>query len=132
MALGDMILDETGKKTGTRVLPDGKVETSYQSSGKLLGVDINNMTTYWSVLRPDGTFYGEGQGVGMTSDGEAVSWKASGVGKPTGKGFGASLRGVTYFESASQRLARVNGIVGVFEYEMDEDGNVRGKVWEWK
>jgi hypothetical protein len=26
----------------------------------------------------------------------------------------------------------LNNVVGVFEYEVDENGNSGGKIWEWK
>jgi hypothetical protein len=29
-------------------------------------------------------------------------------------------------------LAFLNNMVGVFEYEVDENGNSGGKIWEWK
>jgi hypothetical protein len=30
------------------------------------------------------------------------------------------------------KLASINNLVGVFEYEVDESGSSRAKVWEWK
>ena len=29
-------------------------------------------------------------------------------------------------------LAFLNSMVGVFEYEVDENGNFGGKIWEWR
>ena len=37
--------------------------------------------TYPSGGRPDGSLYGEEQGVMITADGEPILWKGSGVGK---------------------------------------------------
>ena len=34
MALGDLAFEETGKFAGIRALPDGKVEATYQGTGK--------------------------------------------------------------------------------------------------
>jgi hypothetical protein len=34
------------------------------------------MGTYVSTARPDGTLFGEGQGIIMTDDGEVVTWRA--------------------------------------------------------
>jgi hypothetical protein len=56
--LGEKLGELRGKVTGQRVLPtDGpnpKVETSFEISGALLGVDATMLGTYWSVVRPDG------------------------------------------------------------------------------
>ena len=136
--LGELICEERVKLTGTRVLPhDGpgpKVEVSFQAGGKMLGVDETDMGTYWSIVRQhgDGAMYGSGDGVLMTTTGEMVTWKGSGVGRFTGRGSGVTFRGVVYYQTASERLRRLNGLAGVYEYETDENGNVALKVWEWK
>ncbi len=134
--LGEPIGEVRGKITGTRVPPfEGevpKVEVSFESSGKLLGIELTEIGTYWSIVKPDGFLYGEGQGVMVTKDRETVKWKAQGVGKPTGKGSAASWRGAVFYQTSSKNLARLNGIAAVFEYEADEDGNTQAKLWEWR
>src|SRR6266516_3217896 len=41
--------------------------------------------------------------------------------------------GSLFFSTASTgKLAFLNNLVGVFEYESDEIGNTSSKVWEWK
>ena len=71
--LGEQLGEETGQITGLRVLPDEgvgpRVEVSFQASGTLLGTPESDMGTYVSVTRPDGTLFGDGQGVVMTDDG---------------------------------------------------------------
>jgi hypothetical protein len=135
--LGNLICEEHGKVTGTRVLPhEGsgpKVEVSFQGSGKMLSIDETDMGTYWTIVRPhgDAVMYGEGNGVLMTKDGEMVSWSGSGVGRFTGHG-SITFRGAVYYQTASERLSRLNDLAGVYEYETDETGNVTLKVWEWK
>jgi hypothetical protein len=134
--LGEQIGEETGQITGTRVLPDEgagpKVEVSFQSSGTTLGVHGNNMGTYVSVARPDGTLFSDGQGIVMTDDGEVVTWRGQGVGRPTGHGMAVSVRGAVYCQTASERLARLNGIALLYEFEADESGKTTTKTWEWK
>jgi hypothetical protein len=134
--LGEQIGHETGQITGTRVLPsDGsavQVEVSFQASGTLLGIPVNDMGTYVSVTRPDGTLFGDGQGVAITDDGEMVAWKGRGVGRFTGHGIAVSWRGAIYFATTSERLARLNGIAAVFEYDTDETGKSEDKTFEWK
>ena len=41
MVLGDLTFEETGKFAGIRALPDGKVEATYQGTGKLFGTDYH-------------------------------------------------------------------------------------------
>ena len=43
-----------------------------------------------------------------------------------------SDRGILYYRTPSQKLARLNNACGVFEYEVDAAGNTITKVWEWK
>ena len=134
--LGEQIGEETGQITAMRVLPaEGagpKVEVSFQSSGTLLGARVNDMGTYISVTRPDGTLFGDGQGIAMTEDGEVATWRGAGVGRFTGQGGAVSWRGAIYFQSTSERLARLNGIAVVFEFETDQSGKVEAKSFEWR
>ena len=134
--LGEILAEERGKITGTRVLPsDGhgpKLEVSFQASGKLQGVDATDMGTYVAVLTSDGTLFGEGQGVIMTADGGVVAWRGQGLGRPTGQGLGAHWRGAIYYQTTSQKLAHLNSVVAIFEYEVDGEGNTEDRVWEWK
>ena len=134
--LGEQIGEETGQITGIRVLPgDGsgsKVEMSFQATGTLLGIPITNMGTYISEPRPDGTMIGTGQGVAVTAEGEMATWQGQGVGHLTGHGSATSWRGAIYFQATSERLARLNGIAAVFEYEADDSGKTADKTYEWK
>ncbi len=71
--LGKKIGEISGKVTMQRVLPslggDPKMETPFQASGSVLSTNIKDTGTYWTVVRPDGTQYGEGHGVMMTKSG---------------------------------------------------------------
>lgn len=132
--LGEQLGEELGKRTGRRVLSvDGgfKVEVAFESKGKLLGVDIMEIGTYWSQNNPDGSLYGEGQGVVITNDGDVATWKGAGVGKFVGGG-AVSYRGAIYYSTASEKLARLNGGATVFEFDVDPEGNTHSKLWEWK
>jgi hypothetical protein len=134
--LGEMVSEERGQLTGMRVLPSEaglpKVEVSYQAAGTLLGIHVTDMGTYISTARPDGTLFGQGQGIATTADGEAVTWKGQGIGHFTGRGSGVSWRGSLYFQTSSERLSRLNGLVAVFEDEVDEGDKMEVKTWEWK
>jgi hypothetical protein len=134
--LGEQIGEETGQITGTRVLPDEgagpKVEVSFQSSGTIFGIHESDMGTYISVARPDGTLFGEGQGILMTDQGEVVTWRGQGVGRPTGHGMAATWRASIYGQTTSERLARINTIATVIELDVDESGKLTSTSWEWK
>jgi hypothetical protein len=39
---------------------------------------------------------------------------------------------VLFNSKSDGKLASINNMVGVFEYEADENGNTVGKIWEWK
>jgi hypothetical protein len=132
--LGEQIGEEAGKVMVRRVLSvDGgtKVEVSLQSTGKLMGVETRNTVTYWAGIRPDGSLYGEAQGLVIGKGGERATFKAQGVGKLLDGG-AVSYRGAQYFSSDSPNLSRLNSIAVVFEYEADADGNTKSKLWEWK
>jgi hypothetical protein len=132
--LGELISESHGKRTARRVLsasPGFKVEVSFEDSGKLLGIEAHTIATYWSEGRPDGSLYGEGQAVVITQDGETATWRGQGVGKFLDGG-AVSYRGAVYYSTASPKLARLNTLAVVFEFEVDANGNTREKSWEWK
>jgi hypothetical protein len=70
--LGEKIGGTSGKITSQRVLPNlgrpPEMETSFQASGSILGTDVKETGTYCTVVRPDGTLYGEGQGMMILKD----------------------------------------------------------------
>jgi len=132
--LGELIGKEKGKVIVRRVLPttgNPKVEVSFETAGSLVGVNTKNMGTYWSEFKPDGTVYGEGQGIVRGENGEIVTWKGQGVGELTPSG-GVSYRGSLYYNTQADNLLGLNKLMGAFEYEVDADGNTSLDVYEWK
>ena len=133
--LGEQIGEEQGQIRGQRVLPsDGsgpKVEVSFRAQGKLLGLDITDLGTYWSSVQANGTLYGEGQGVIMTTQGDVVQWTGTGRGRFTEQG-GVSFRGAVYYQTTSEKLGRLNGIAAVYEHDTSPDDSVVTRYWEWK
>ncbi len=134
--LGDLIVEATGKTTSIKVLPSEggapKFEVSGQGTSKTFGTETNDVLTYWSTARPDGTWWGEGQGVSTTREGDVITWRGQGIGRPTGKGWGASWRAVLFYQTSSPKFARLNGVIGVGEFDVDENGDSKAKFWEWK
>jgi hypothetical protein len=133
--LGEKVGEGSGKVTAQRVLPNPggppKMETSFQGTGKLRGIEFAECASYCSTVRPDGTLFGEGQGILTGKDGNTATWTGSGVGTMKNDG-SVSYRGAIYSQSTSPQWSRLNGIAQLFEYEVDSQGNTRSQIWEWK
>jgi hypothetical protein len=133
--LGELLGQGRGKVVAYRVLcvdnGAATVEVSFRGEGSIAGAEYREMGTYSSAPLPGGFLYGSGQGVLMSKAGGQATWTGNGIGKfkPAG---GVSWRGAIYYQSATNDLARLNGVVGVFEYETDADDNTTETVWEWK
>jgi hypothetical protein len=133
--LGEKIGETSGRVTSQRVLGiengAAKTETSFQTRGTLLGVEFSELGTYWSSVRPDGTLFGEGQGVMMGKDGEMATWVGQGVG-----GFGndgaVSYRGAVYLQSSHPKWSPLNRVALVYEHEVDGRGSTSARLFEWK
>jgi len=125
----DLIAEFKGKNTVYRVLPDGRMETSGQGTGKIMGMDAFIMFTTVGTMA-SGTFMGEGNGIITTMTGETVAIKMSAVGYPSGNG-GIS-RGASTQITQSQTLTRLNKAILLHEYLTDMGDNWTGKIWEWK
>lgn len=137
MALGDQLGQDTGQITTTRVLPpsargDSRMEVTFEARGRLLDQDVTDLGTYVAVVGSDGVLHGQGHGVTMTGDGHSATWNGTGVGRFTGRGSATSWRGVVYYQTASETLARLNGVAVLFEHEEDESGKSETKYYEWK
>jgi len=133
--LGDRIGEDVGKVTSQRVLPalNGapRMETSFQATGSIYGVDINETGTYVATMRPDGSLYGDGHGVLLGKGGEAATWTGQGVGTMKKNGT-ISYRGACFYQSTSPAWLKLNSIAVIFEYEVDGEGNTKGLLWEWR
>ncbi len=134
--LGEKVAEFKGNVTGQRFLPSNEsgsvVEVSVQTSGTILGAEATFMATYDVVIRPDGLLDGQGQGVVVTPEGDMATGRGQGAGRFTGHGAANSFRGAITFHTASQKLARLNGMSTVFEWDVDENGKVDVNLWEWK
>jgi hypothetical protein len=131
--LGEQIGEEKGRITARRVVSTdpARVEVSAETEGTVLGVATKTIMTYQSQLRPDGTVYGEGEGVVMGKDGDVAKWKGQGVGV-FGENGAINYRGAVYYQSGSSRFEPLNSIACVYEYEVDAEGNTSSKLYEWR
>jgi hypothetical protein len=127
--MGDLIGEFKGKNTGWRVLPDGKIETTAQGTGKLLGIDAFLVSTSVGTMAK-GIFMGEVNSVFTTMEGETITSKGVAVGYPSGNG--GATRAASIHTTQSQKLARLNKVVGMHGYETDMNDSWTGKIWEWK
>lgn len=134
--LGNMIYESKGQITNQRVIgiEGPSLEISLSSNGIINGeIEVTETVTYESTPQQGGIIYGEGQGILMTKDGnEIVTVQPQGIGKYVGSG-SVRFAGSVFFNTLSNgKLAFLNDLVGVFEYEMDASGVSHVKVWEWK
>ena len=137
--LGEKVGEFRGKNVSQKMLPSEvssppRFEVTGEASGTILGIEATLTVTYQGTVRPDGLIYGECQNQGfiMTKDGDMATFTATGLGRFTGQGQATSWRGPIYHQTASQKLARLNEVVIVYEWDIDGDGNIEGSFWEWK
>jgi hypothetical protein len=133
--IGEQIGETKGRRLVRRVISvePPTAEVSFEDSGHMFGVAVKGMGSYTSVVREDGSIFGQGQGMNMTDDGESVTWTGTGLGK-FGPGGSVSYRGMLFFRTNSKhkKLAKINNACGAFEYDVDAAGNTVSKIWEWK
>jgi hypothetical protein len=136
--LGELLFESKGKITGQRVLSVEnripKQEISISGTGIFMGsLEVTTTWTYWAIQRPDGTSYSEGKGVIMTKDGNEVATATGrGEGKMTESGRMRYVSALFYETNSNNKLAFLNHLIGVNEYEVDASGNYEHKLWEWK
>jgi hypothetical protein len=139
--LGDLIFEAEGKVTNMRVISveEGrpKIEVTISQNGLLRGVEVTSIVTYSSIPREQGgAIYAEGKGVFMTKEGngggdETATWTGQGIAHYSSQ-TRRDVGSIFCRTSSNGKLAFLNNMVGVFEYEADENGTSRGKIWEWK
>jgi hypothetical protein len=133
--LGEKIGEEAGKVTLQRAVANAgggpRMEITFEAKGAILGVGHKTTGTYTSEMRPDGTLYGDGQGIVMNNEGGGATWVGSGVGTIKKDG-SVSYRGAIFYRTSAAKWGRLNGVAAVFEYEVDPEGGTRAQIWEWK
>ena len=134
--LGEILFKEKGNTIGMRVLSadtEGvNVEITLQTKGQIGDVDETSVWTYTSLTRPDGSIHGGGQGFMTTSDGDVIGMLGVASAEAVGADGSIKYRGSLHFQSASGGFSHLVGTVGVFEYDVDAEGNTTATVWEWK
>jgi hypothetical protein len=128
--LGALIGEFKGKNTGWRVLSDGKIETTAQGTGKLLGMDVWMVSTTVGTMT-NGMFMGEVSSFFTTMTGGTTMAKGYAIAWSDGKG-GGTTRVATIHTTTAPKLARLNKVIGLYEIDTDVENNFSGKIWEWK
>src|SRR3712207_2998710 len=139
-SLGDPFFVEQGRIIGQRVLavtPQPQLEFSFMANASInnggdVVVNAVNTGTSVSTLNADGTFRGEGQGILRTQGGDVATWTNQVVGSITPEGT-IITRGVGIWSTPSTtgELAFMNNMVTVFEVQIDREGNLSAREWEW-
>jgi hypothetical protein len=140
-SLGNPFFVEQGRIIGQRVLavtPQPQLEFSFMANASINrgsdGVVINAINTGTSVstLNADGTFRGQGQGILRTQGGDVATWTNQVVGSITPEGT-IITRGVGIWSTPSTtgELAFMNNMITVFEVQIDREGNLSAREWEW-
>jgi hypothetical protein len=69
----------------------------------------------------------------MTKDGNEVATATGrGEGKMTDLGKMRCPGAIFYSKNSTNKLAFLNHLIGVNEYEVDASGNYEHRLWEWK
>ena len=138
-SLGNPFFVEQGRIIGQRVLavtPQPQLEFSFMANASINTGDIVinavNTGTSVSTLNADGTFRGEGQGILRTERGDVATWTNQVAGNLTPEG-PIITRGVGFWSTPSTtgELAFMNGMITVFEVQIDRQGNLSAREWEW-
>lgn len=152
-SLGEPLFVEEGRITGQRVLavvPQPQLETSFMANTSIINngtgsaVNAINIGTTTITLNADGTFRGEGQGILRTQGGGFASWTSQTVGSLAPEG-NIIVRGVTFWSAppassslttttttTASELAFMNGVIGLFEMQIDSQGKLSVTEWEWE
>jgi hypothetical protein len=134
-SIGRLLTEEQGLLTVRRVLSvdDGaaKVEATFETSGFLHGAHYTALGTLSSVIRPDGTLYGELKGGLRTDDNDTGVYRGIAGGKYLADTKHSRMyRGAITFENTVGALAELNSVLAVFELEIDDAGKVNYRTWE--
>jgi hypothetical protein len=132
--LGELIGEMQGKVSSQRVIDvkGASMETSVMATGSFKGVKVTETLTYVTNSVSKGVLRGVGNGIITTDDGDIATYTGEGIGKYDSSGV-LKWRGAIFFETSPEsKLGFLNNTVGVFEAQVDSQGNFTDKTWEWK
>jgi hypothetical protein len=95
-------------------------------------VRVTETLTYVDNTSSKGVLHGVGSGIVTTLEGDLATYTGEGIGRYDTSGV-LNWRGAIFFEASSEgKLGFINNLVGVFEAQVDGQGNFTDKIWEWK
>lgn len=115
-----------------KVLPDGRIERTFMARGTR-DQEREEYTTTWTIiaqLSPDGIVHGEPYGFFITASRGIVRYAGMGNGlmNPDGS---MMMRGTVSHLNPTGKYARYKGMDVVWEFDVDKEGNMNNKRWEW-
>lgn len=125
---------ETEKITGQKEIGANKTQLTILNNGTLNeNIEIIITGDFVRVSKGNNVTSGQGQGVLTTKDGrEKANYIVIAIGNVTEDGK-PTIRGSAIYETNSTgKLAFLDNMVTVFKSELDENGNLISKEWEWK
>ena len=128
---------KVGKITGQRVVGSTnggspQIEQSIIENGTIKGVgNVTNLQTWTNTLRSPKIYYGIGQGIITTADGQDMAtWSGYDIGRSTIAGV-ITYHGITFFNTNSTgKLAFLKNLEGLHITQVDGNKQVT-KIWEW-
>ena len=123
----------TALKLGNIRLRERYAEGEIPHNTKTGGGPIKETVTFVGRPTSAGVLHGEGHGVLMGGESEMATFRGEAFGRISSSG-SVKWRGAHFYRTTSStgKLAFLNNVVGVFEAEIDAEGNVTEKIWEWK
>jgi hypothetical protein len=135
ISLGDPFFVERGKVIGQRVLsvtPQPQLEFTIVANGTINNsINFTNTGTSISNLQADGAFTSKGQGFITTENGEVAIWTNQVVGQRTQDGNIISYGSGIWSTPSTGDLAFMNNLMTIFILEIDSEGNLSAREWEW-
>src|SRR2546429_679830 len=122
--IGRLLTEERGRLTVRRVLSvdngTAHVETTFETAGSLGDVAYTTLGTLQSIIRPDGTLYGDVKAGLRTEGNDTGVYRGITGGQYTeGTAHSRTYRGAITFENARGAFAELNSALAVFELDID-------------
>ena len=121
-----------GQRIASTATDSPEIEQSITESGTIKGVgNVTNLQTWKNTFRSPVIFYGIGQGIITTADGQMATWTGYDIGRSNNNG-AIIYHGITFFDTSSTgKLAFLKNLVGLHTTEVDGNKQTT-KIWEWK
>jgi hypothetical protein len=127
--LGEPYFVEKGKSTVLYEIGPNITLYTFTANGTMNGnIEVTDTGEFLSISIGDNLTFDPGNGVITTKDGsETANYTSIDVGNSTDYQ-GASV----YITNSTGQLSFLNGIMGIYKGEADENGNFELKEWQWK